>query len=377
MDLRQDIEEFFQPRVHDYLNKEIKRGKRLFSPSDAVSIIKAFEQAIDHLESPEPPENDYEAILDLWKKTFTRNVLVPKYLMKDPHLELEEVLRLIKQTLHKACQEVKTEAYVRSFRQTIVSSLRNIPPLERMKRARQILSSSIKVIQKLEKNFSKEAILAAFPKDKLQELVDEAAAPLTLPCLNYPELPDQPLKHRIRQSHPKPSDIDIDKLQSYLKSHLITLVAPTINAAPSLLAKLQVVSGLFARLEKQKELLTRWITEWAEKPTIKADIVLKTSWEQLPLIIKQIRAEVLAHSCLEEIMKMRMNSSFVNFAKEREDILDRYIRCFLQEPSLKELFLEALREEERTERERFLPPSETPSPPSPKAPNKKSLWQKV
>lgn len=381
-ELQRDIEIFFQPRVHDYLNKEIKRQKlarKLFSPSSSIAVIKAFEQEIEQLQSPETPDNEFLATLDLWKKRFTRNVLVPKYLLQNPHLDLAHVIRLMKRALIAACQEVKTETYVRSFRQTIVNSLRNIPPLERLKRAKQILTSSIKVIERLDKNFSSEKILSSFPQETLQELVAKAGEPLVKEPSPLPkDAGSRLVKRRFHQSLQKPEGLDLDLLRSFLRGHLISLISQEIICSPTLLAKMQTVGRLFAHLEKSPEILRLWIKEWTAKPNLSAEDLVKAAYAQLPFLIKQMRAEILAHSCLEEIMEAKQKSLFSQFAAEREEIILRYIKTFLQESELKHIFLDYLKEEERAEEERHLPPGSENFPPlTPKGPGSKSLWQKV
>lgn len=380
--LQKDIEAFLNPRTHEYLEKCIKRSKqsqRLFSPSHALNIIRAFEQEIEHLHSPQIPENDYQATLDLWKKTFTRNILVPHYLVHDPHLDIEHVIHLMKKALYLACQEAKTETYARSFRQTIINSLRTVPPLERMKRARQILNSSLKVIEKLEKNLSLEKLMASFSKQHLEELVQEASKPLATQTDKAPETSSETrlIKRRVRASKPKSTGVDTEKLKTFLHNHMVSFIAPSLQTAPTLLAKLQVASSLLTHLEKKKDLIEQWIKEWQDKLETKEETLLSLSHELIPSLITQIRGEVLAHCCLDEIHSARKQGSSQTYASMREEILARYLRSYLQEPSLKDCFLEALREEERAERERFLPPSENLEPPSPKSPGKKSLWQRV
>lgn len=380
--LKQDIDAFFIPRTHDYLQKCLKRAKasqKLFSSSHALTLIRAFEQEIDYLQSPEPPVNDFQATLSTWKKTFTRNILVPKYLVHDPHMDIEHVIAQMKEALYAACIEVKTESYVRSFRQTIVNSLRLVPPLERMRKARQILTSSIKVVEKLEKNISAEKLLSAFAGEKLEDLIKEAATPL--PATQQPADSGTPenrlIKKRVRPSVPKVMGLDSEKLEHYLKNQLTILISEKLNASSTLLAKLQIVSSLLADKETRKEQVAKWLEEWPEKPDVKMGTMLSVSLETLPELIKRIRAEVLARSCVDEMRAARGQTTPQTYAQMHEDILQRYIRSYLQEPQLKELFLAALREEERTERERFLPPNENLEPPSPKSPGKKSLWQRV
>lgn len=381
--LRKDIESFLYPRVHDYLQKCIKRakqGQRLFSPSHALSIIRAFEEEIEHLHSAQMAENDYQATLDLWKKTFTRNILVPKYLISDPHMDIEHVIHLMKNALHTACQEARTETYVRSLRQTIVNTLRSVPPLERLKRAKQILNSSLKVVEKLEKNFPTETVLKAINQENLEQLAKEAASPLQKPevlSLEEGSHESRLIKKRVRHTKPLPDGLDKEKLKKFLRGHLHVLIDPSLQSASALLTKLQVVSQLLADIEKKKELITAWIDTWQDKPAVKTDLLISTSWSLLPEIILQIRGEVLSHSCLEEIHAARGNGTSQTYAKMREEILERYLRSYLHEPQLKDYFLQCLQEEERTERERFLPPADNLEPPTSKGPGKKSLWQRV
>ncbi|MEI6532158.1 MAG: hypothetical protein WCN87_05010, partial [Chlamydiota bacterium] len=217
--LQEEIAVFFTPRVHAYLEKCIKRAQfvgKLFSPSHALNILRAFEAEIVHLPSSEIPQNDYQGTLDLWKKTFTRNILVPKYLLQDPHIDIEHVIQLMQKVLYTACQEVKTETYVLSLKKTIINSVRNVPVLERLKRARQILHSSIKVLGKMEKAFPTEPVLIAFSPAKLEALIRESTAPLppTQEPLPSETVETYPIKKKVRLSQPLNDFLDRDNLKA-------------------------------------------------------------------------------------------------------------------------------------------------------------------
>ena len=379
--LKADIERFFKPLVRSFLSEQIKllpKNRRFFSPSNASTLIQAFETEACNLETLDPASSENAKAIDHWKKSFTRNVLVPGYLIKDPHLSLPHILSLIKESLVEACQEMKMESYVEICKQTLLIALKNEPLADRMKKARLILTSSIKMIQKLEKNFSKEKFLTYFPKETLQELVDQANEPLPPKTVNSNK------SAKISQRPPKISKpvaiegIDREKLRNYLKSRLLAESTEELKKAPSLLAKLQVITRLLSTLERGKPYLATWLNEWSEKPALPENLLHMAAKQELPRLFLFIRAEILARNCFEEIMSLKERVSFSDFGKERKAVIERYMRCFLQEEPLQELFLKAFHEEERTERERFLPPaSDNFVPPSAKPPGQKSLWQKV
>ncbi|MCX6995383.1 MAG: hypothetical protein NTY13_06235 [Chlamydiae bacterium] len=377
--LQDDIAFFFTPRVHAYLQKSIRSAQligRIFSPSNALNIIRDFETEISHLPSAEVPENDYQATLDLWKKTFTRNILVPKYLLNDPHIDIEYVLQLMQGNIYNACQEVKAETYVQYLKKTIVSSLRHLPILERPQKAYQILHSSIKVLERLEKIFPTEQVLLAFSSDQLESLVIESITPLIPLPAKTPSgsTETHPLKKKCNKKTFLNNDLHRDTLKSFLHSHLILQIQEALSKAPSLLAKLQIVSTL---LETRKELVILWVAKWEDKPTIEEVFLIDETLQALPHIVTQIRGEVLAHYCIEEMYKARNNTPPQAYIKIRTTILERYLRFYLQEEGLKKYFLKALQEEESTELTRFLPLSSTQTAKKQKFPDKTSFWHKV
>ncbi len=367
--LERDIDSFFEAKVKEYLERQIARlrlGKRLFSPSNTIALLKSFEEDIDNLGLTELIDSEHASTIDRWKKEFTRNVLVPKYLIANPHLPIERVMEMIKKAIRKAALEMKTDYYVRSCQEMIRNSLRATPILERLKRAKEMLSSSCAIIQKLEKDIPQEILHQALAPTSADRLVQSVTG---VPLEPSPKSENHGFRMVPRRQPHQPHPPFSDQLTNYLKTRLTERINSRFTADQTLLEKLSIISDLQKTLGNA--ILAQWLSALSHKGPAE---LLNEAKMMLPHLFCTLRAEILAESCSNEIAHIKQHAAYTDYAKQREQVFQRYLRCFAQEVHLREAFIDAFKTLERTQQERSPAPTE---PPTPKGPSKTSGWRKV
>jgi hypothetical protein len=345
--LQKDIEIYFSNETSHYLDslmQEFFKGKTITHDRGWTSILNTF---INKIETLNISSRDLEPNLEFlsqWKKDFTKKILLPKYLMKNILIDLEEVINEIKQVIVKAAQAKKMEMFEKMCKKTLFNQLQTTKPSERLLKAKFIIFNEAIELKKNEEPFVTDDFTKNFPFDWLKEFLEK----IPFKIFKEPALQD-------------------------LESKIKAFIQMRIENSPKLLTeKLKIVNHLLVELK-------------AENPAFLNNIDLNTSHkERCNLIIVNIKAEILALAAIDEIENAKKNTTFEEFPKSREKIIQKYTLCYLHSNDsnykiLKDAFFNQIKKIENNRYPKNYLYNQNPIIESQKAqkPKKSSFWKRI